>query len=173
MTNEQQVQDEPFEAFSGHVGYEGALEDNKWYNATVASLVVRDIQNVQYPGKKVIWSFSLDGSDESVEGMSSLATGEGSKAGEWLTAMFGSARVAVIHEKPIPRDEIIGQRVMVLVRINDKGYPSVRGVMPQQNAPQAAPQPQVAPTPTPAPAAPSAPSGELSQSKENFDDLPF
>ena len=165
-------QDKPFEAFTGHVGYEGGLQDNQWYNATVTGLVVRNIQGIQFPGDKVIWSFALDGSEEVVEDMTSTATGENSRAAEWLTSMFGGARVENIRTQPIPRSEIEGQKVMVLVRINDKGYPSVRGVMPRQtpqNAPQAAPPPQVAPTPTPAPAAPSRPS----QQDENYDDLPF
>lgn len=165
-------QDQPFEGFTGHAGYEGGLEDNQYYNATVVKMVTRNIENIQFPGMKVIWSFALDGSDEIVEGMTSTATGENSRAAEWLTAMFGSARVENIHAQPIPRDEIIGKQVMVLVRINDKGYPSVRGVMPRQtpqNAPQAAPAPVPAPAPAPARAARPAPS----ESASDYDDLPF
>ena len=157
-------EEQEFEEFGAGSGYEGGLTDSQYYNATVTAMTQRMITGIQFPGMKVIWTFSIDGSGEPVEGMTSTATGENSKAADWLTALFGTKRFEARATQPIKRDEIVGKECMVLIKFSEKGWPRVQAVLPRQQVAQPAP---VAPTPV------SAPVSAAQQRAEDFDDLPF
>ena len=156
------AEERPFQGFSAGSEYEGALQDGQYYKARLIGLKERNIESGQWPGWKVIWGFDILDPQERLEAMTSTATGEGSKAGEWLTALLGAARLEEHRNtRPIAKDELAGRECMLLIRFNEKGWPRVGAVFPPQVAPVPAPAPQADPPPQEPP-----PAGE-------FDDLPF
>lgn len=151
----EEAQEREFGGFSDGGSYDGPLEDNRVYPATLTNLVERYIEAGQWPGWKVIWTFAIEGktSTEEIETMSSTATGESSKAGPWLVSLVGKARYDERATKPITKEELIGRECAILVQFSDKGWPRVTSVLPRAGGP-ATPKP---PKPTAA----------------DFDDLPF
>lgn len=163
MNERAHPEERAFSGFSQGGGYEGRLQDKQYYRAKVIGLKERNIEQGQWPGWKVIWGFDIIDPPERIEAMTSQATGEGSKAGEWLTALLGAARLEEHRTtRPISMSEVAGLECMVLIAFNDKGWPKVTAVFPPQAvapAPvQAAPQ-QLPPPPT--------------TTAADFDDLPF
>ena len=165
--SDEQVQERPFGGFAGTSGYEGGLQDGAYYNATLTGLKERYIDKGQFPGWKVLWTFALDGTTETQEAMTSLATGPDSTAGPWIETLVGKARYEAREQKTIAMEELIGRECMLLVKFNDKGWPRVGAVLPRQ-----APAQPVAPAPVAVPP-PPAPGPAPTTTASDFDDLPF
>lgn len=172
MSDSDKAEERPFGGFSTGSGYEGALEDGKYYPARLVGLKERNITQGQWPGWKVIWGFDVTSPAERIEAMTSTATGEGSTAGEWLTALLGAPRLEEHrNSRPITGDELRGRECMILVGFSDKGWPKVRAVFPPQSSGAAAvpPPPAAAPPPPPPPSQGYRPTATAA----DFDDLPF
>ena len=159
MSNEE-VQEREFSGFSGGGSYDGPLEDNRVYPATVAAIMERNIEQGQWPGWKVIWTFAIEGKShtEMVEAMTSTATGDSSKAGPWLIALVGKARYEERSSSPITKEELVGRECSILVQFSDRGWPRVTSVLPRSNG--------SAPRPAPVPREPA-------NVAADFDNLPF
>lgn len=162
--SDDKVQERPFGGFSDTSGYEGGLQDGAYYNATLTDLKERFIEKGQWPGWKVLWTFAIEGATETVEAMTSQATGPDSTAGPWLIALVGKARYDARKESVITPTEVIGRECLILIAFNEKGWPRVSAVLPrQQSQPAPAPvQPPPASGPAPTP-----------YQASDFDDLPF
>jgi len=170
MSEQQQTEERPFGGFSGGATYDGGLRDNSYYDVTLAGIKSRNLTTGQWPGWKVVWSFAIKGSSETLEAMTSEATGEASTAGPWLIVLVGQQRYDERETRKIMPDELIGREAMVLVKFNERGWPKVGGLLPCQPpainpVPVAAVPPPAAPAPTPVASAPEPPN--------DFDDLPF
>ena len=170
--SDQPVQERPFGGFSASSGYEGGLQDGAYYNATLTGLKERYIDKGQYPGWKAIWTFAIEGTTETQEAMTSLATGPDSTAGPWIETLVGKARYEAREQKTITMEEMVGRECLLLIKFSDKGWPRVAAVLPRQVTPAtAAPVPvQAAPPPVPA-SGPPLP--QPTTSAADFDDLPF
>lgn len=165
--SEQEIQERPFGGFTASSGYEGGLQDGSYYNATLTGLKERYVEKGQWPGWKVLWTFAIEGATETIDAMTSQATGPDSTAGPWLTALVGKPRYDTREAQTITPQELIGRECMILVAFNDKGWPRVSAVLPRQVAP-VAPAPVPVQSVAPPPAAP----GPTTKASD-FDDLPF
>ena len=163
MTEEKQ-QDRPFEGFGDTSNYDGGLQDNSLYPATVVSLMTRYIDKGQWPGDKVVWKFQIG--SETLEALTSTATGPESRAGDWLVSLLGKERYDRRGEQRITMDELAGKPCQVHIQFSDKGWPRIAAVLPAPA--RSVPAPVAAPTLAAAPT-----QRRPSQQDENFDDLPF
>jgi hypothetical protein len=104
------------------------------------------------------WVFSLDSGDE-VNGLTSTYVTPKSRAFGYLVAMMGKDKV--INGAGFDLIDLIGRKALVVVEINDAGWPRVTGVMPpMRTATKAAPKP-------------AAPVVEEESEEESEDGLPF
>jgi len=167
MNDQQQTeqQERPFGGFGDSATYDGGLQDEQYYNVTLAGIKSVYIDKGQWPGWKVEWQYAVEGTTEELKALTSEATGEESTAGPWLVVLVGKQRYDERKTRKIEANELIGREGMALVRFNDKGWPRVKAILPRQQA-TPAPTPSTAPVPVAAPAAPT-------QANENYDDLPF
>jgi hypothetical protein len=152
-----EAEERPFGGFSGSEGYDGPLEDGRMYPATLVGLKERHVEQGQWPGWKVIWTFAIEGRERTIEqeAMTSGATGPDSTAGPWIRALVGEARYEERTTQIIPPDELIGRECSIFIRFNDNGWPRVKDVVPRAKRGE--------PDPPPPP---------MSQASD-FDDLPF
>jgi hypothetical protein len=134
-----------------------------------------DIPPGTYPGKLVsivtkqsaqfgdfrAWDFELD-SGSVVGGGTSMAMSSRSKGGQWAVALLG--RLPETGEKI--GQALMGRPCLVVVGLNDNGWPKVTAVLPPlgvQDAPGAPIYAAVAPEPTP----------PVNRAPATSDDLPF
>lgn len=156
--------------WDGFEATQSDLEDQTTYPATLIRLTMKELPSTfSETGKApaIIWTFGIEGSEETVDGTSSLATGPRSKARPWIDALLGRATASeMMKAGGIRKTALIGRECTVLVSINDNGYPKVANVLPPQRrqAPQdgpGTPEPQeVVPASAPPGEEPPAPSGE-------------
>jgi hypothetical protein len=166
-----QPQERPFGGFTESSGYDGGLQDGSYYNATLTDIKEVYIEKGQWPGWKVQWDFAIDGTTETVRGLTSQATGPDSTAGQWLPSLVGKARFDNRKEQKLTTQELVGRECLILVAFNDKGWPRVSAVLPRQVTPAPVQPVPVAAVPPP-PAAPG-PAPQPTTRAEDFDDLPF
>lgn len=148
-------QQEDWEGFSGA---QTDIEDQSLHPATLVALTRKKLPS-QFDASgfapAIIWTFALEDLEgTTVDGTTSEATGPKSKARPWLEALLGKAQTAQMLKGLINRNALIGRQALILVAINDNGYPKVANVLPPQkaqNAPRSVPTPEVAPDTTPAP----------------------
>jgi hypothetical protein len=78
-------------------------------------------------GKMRKWHFLVDvnGTGEDLAGLTSEATGPGTKAYQWLTALLGEAPQV---GKTV--DEPFGKTVLIDVAANEKGYAQIQDMRP-------------------------------------------
>lgn len=88
------------------------------------------------------WVFSLDGGEE-VNGLTSTYVTPKSRAFGYLVALMGKDKV--INGAGFELSDLIGRKALVVVEINDGGWPRVVGVMPPMRAAKAAPVKPAAP----------------------------
>lgn len=175
-------QQEDWEGFSGS---QTEIEDQSLHPATLVALERKILPSQFDPtgfAPAIIWTFALEDIEgTTVDGTSSEATGPKSKARPWLEALLGKAQTAALLRGRIDKSALIGRQALVLVAINDNGYPKVANVLPaqkarstnpnqtvqpdvtivsvaSQKAPPSPATPEVAPSTTPAPVAAPEPS---------------
>ena len=156
MTDETYEQ-EDWEGFSGS---QTDIEDQSLHPATLVALERKKLPS-QYDASgfapAIIWTFALEDLEgTTVDGTTSEATGPKSKARPWIEALLGKANATSLLRGRIGKEALIGRQALILVAINDNGYPKVANVLPPQkaqNGPRSVPTPEVAPSTTPAPVA--------------------
>lgn len=160
MTDETYEQED----WAGFTGAQTDIEDGSLHPATLVALERKRIKS-QYStaedGKDpaIIWTFAMEDRDgETVDGTTSEATGEKSKARPWIVALIGKARTEELLRGRIGKEELIGRECLILIGINNAGYPKVTNVLPAQRATQTPAKAQVAQDTTPAPVAAPRPS---------------
>lgn len=124
------------EEFEGFEATQSELEDQTTYPATLIRLTMKELPSAfseTGKAKAIIWTFGIEGSEETVDGTSSLATGPRSKARPWIDALLGKATASeMMKAGGIRKTALIGRECTVLIAINDNGYPKVANVLPPQ-----------------------------------------
>lgn len=77
------------------------------------------------PQRKWFWLVDVNGAGEELSVLSSMNTSPGSKAYKWLTALLG--RAPVVGES---FEDPTGKTVMLNIGPNDKGYPTIKDIIP-------------------------------------------
>ena len=151
--------------FEGFDASQTDLEDQTTYPATLIKLTKKMLPSSfseTGEAEAIIWTFGVEGSEETVDGTTSLATGPRSKARPWFDALLGKGTASdMMKQGGVKKDALIGRECTVLIAINDNGYPKVSNVLPpqkRQNAPQATEQAEVDTETPPPPDEPPAPS---------------
>lgn len=154
-----------YEADEGWEGFSSAktdLEDESLHPAILTAIELKRLPS-KYPDGRgydastrtapaVIWTFALqDREGYEVDGTSSEATGQQSKARKWIESLVGKKATAeLLKSGLVPRGQLVGRECNVLVTLNDAGYPKVSTVLPREsaNAPRRAEEPAVPPPDT-------------------------
>ena len=127
---------EPREDWDGFEATQSELEDQTTYPAKLVGLTMKELPSSfseSGKAKAIIWTFSIDDSEETVDGTSSLATGPRSKARPWIDALLGRATASeMMKAGGVRKDALVGKECTVLIAINDNGYPKVANVLPPQ-----------------------------------------
>lgn len=149
------------EDWAGFSGAQTDIEDQSLHPAVLVSLERKRLPS-QFDASgfapAIIWTFALEDLEgTTVDGTTSEATGPKSKARPWLEALLGKAQTTALLRGRIDKSALIGRQALVLVAINDNGYPKVSNVLPSQGTRK----PEVAPSTAPAPVAAPGPSDAL------------
>lgn len=118
------------EAFDEFVIEGAPAIDPGTYPATLTNLSKKTFQADGEERTIVIWEFGIevDGQGQTIEGVTSKATGPKSKAFGWLVALLGATKVTTGDR--FRRSDLIGRECLVEVGPDPKsGWPKVHDVM--------------------------------------------
>jgi hypothetical protein len=154
----------PQEDWAGFSGAQTDIEDQSLHPATLTGLTRKMLPSSFDPSGRapaIIWTFALeDMIGQKVDGTTSEATGQKSKARPWIEALMGKAEATQALKGVIDPKALIGRACQVLVAINDNGFPKVTTVLPLPGARRTPAEPQTGPDTTSTPSAAPGPSTE-------------
>jgi len=159
-----EAQEDVQEDWEGFTSTQTDIEDDSLHPAVLSRIEPKRVAS-KWPDRAdgtamaLEWYFALEDKDGfEVKLLTSTATGKKSRARPVIDALVGKDRASEMLKSMLRKEALVGRQCLVMVSINDDGYPNVSSVLPPQttNAPRRAdvsplPVPDTTPRPSEAP----------------------